>query len=164
LDFVNAMMFSRHLKPGYTLLPTLNVMEVEDPDYSEFNDTDFHFYPGSWQCQRSMRETKVRALQVWADMSGFAPKIVLLILSGSERWDGCVWQTESRSPFRHSPETITGNMGIQLTWQRPLGTWADYLKMECKTLQERFQSLAQLKTYRPGLQGRMYVSSVERTS
>jgi hypothetical protein len=157
------MMFSRHLKPGYTLLPSANVMEVEDPDYSEFNDTDFPFYPGSWQCQRSMRETKVRALQVWADMSGFAPKITVLILSGSERWDGCVWQTESQAPFRHSPESITASTGIQLIWQRPLGTWTDYLNAECKMLQERYHSLSWLKTYRAGLQGRLYVSAVEES-
>jgi hypothetical protein len=164
LGFIDAVVFSRHLKPGYTLLPSAVVMEVEDPDYSEFNDTDFHFYPGSWQCQRLMRETKVRALQIWADMSGFAPKITLLILSGSERWNGCVWQTESRTPIRHSPESITGNMNVQLIWQRPLGTWTDYLKLECKTLQERYNSLAQLKTYRAGLHGRAYYSIAEEES
>ncbi|KIW03965.1 uncharacterized protein PV09_04799 [Verruconis gallopava] len=161
LDFIDAMVFSRHLKPGYTLLPSANVMEVEDPDYSKFNETDFHFYPGSWQCQRSMRENKVRALQVWADMSGFSPKITLLIMSGSERWDGCVWETESLAPFRHSPESITATTSVQLIWRKPLGTWTDYLKAECKTMQERYQSLAQLKVYRTGRSGHIYVSPTE---
>jgi hypothetical protein len=155
LDFNSAMMFSRHLKPGYTLLPSAIVMEVEDPDYSEHNHTDFHFYPGSWQCQRVKKDTKARALQVWADMSGYMPKITLLILSGSDRWDGYVWQTESRAPFRHSPESITANTGVQLVWQKSMGTWTDYLKSECKELQARYHSMAAVKTFRPGLSGRM---------
>lgn len=155
LNFNAAMMFSRHLKPGYTLLPKPNVMEVEDPDYSENNLTDFHFYPGSWQCQRAQKDTKVRALQIWADMSGYSPKITVLILSGSDRWDGHVWVTESRSPFRHSPESITATTGVQLIWQRELGTWTDYLKSECQELHARYHSMAKVKTFRPGLSGRM---------
>lgn len=155
LDFDSAMLFSRHLKPGYTLLPSANVMEVEGPDYSEFNHTDFHPYPGLWQFQRAKKDSKVRALQVWADMSGYMPKITLLILSGSDGWDGYVWQTESRAPFRHSPESITANTGVQLIWQRSMGTWTDYLKSECKELHAKYHSMAQVRTYRPGLQGRM---------
>jgi len=76
LDYISNMMFSRHLKPGYTLLPSAKVMEVDDPDYSEFNDTDLHFYPGSFLTrQRPARDTKVRALQIWADLSNSSPKI-----------------------------------------------------------------------------------------
>ena len=155
LDFNGAMMFSRNLKPGYTLLPSANVMEVEDPDHSEFNHTDFHFYPGSWQCQRAKKDSKVRALQIWADMSGYSPKITLLILSGSDRWDGHVWLTESRSPFRHSPESITASTGVQLVWQQSLGTWTEYLKAEAKDLHAKYHSMAKVKTFRPGLSGRM---------
>lgn len=112
IDFLDVL-YSRHMKPGYTLLPSARVMDVEDPDYAEFNDTDLHFYPGSWQCNRVKREdTRVRALQVWADMSGFAPRITLLILSGSERWDGVVWLTEMRSGFdRHAVGHVGAEVG-----------------------------------------------------
>ena len=155
LDYYGAMMFSKNLKPGYTLLPFTKIMEVEDPDYSEFNDTDHHFYPGSWQCQRMQKDSKVRALQVWADMSGYSPKMTLLILSGSERWDGHVWLTESRAPFRHSPESITASTTVQLVWQKSLGTWIDYLQTEAKELHTNYHSMARVKTFRPGLSGRM---------
>lgn len=155
INFNAAMMFSRHLKSGYTLLPSANVMEVEDPDYSENNLTDTTFYPGSWQCQKPIKETKIRVLQIWADMAGFSPKITVLILSGSDRWDGHVWLTESKSPFRHSPESITSDSGVQLVWQKSLGTWIEYLKSECIELQTRYHSMAAVKTFRPGLSGNM---------
>jgi len=153
IDWIDAMAFSRHMKPGYTLLPLAKVMEVEDPDYSEYNNTDLTYYPGSWQCQRPLKEHRVKALQIWVDLSASTPKITFLILSGSERWDGTVWLTETRAPYRHSVESM--NQGVQLVWMQPVGSWTEYLKAECKSLQENYLTHPQYKSYRSG--GRVWM-------
>jgi hypothetical protein len=148
IDWTDAMVFSRSLKPGYTLLPTAKVMEVEDPDYSPFNNTDLTNYPGSWQCRRPTREHKVKALQVWADLSTYTPKVTLLLLSGSDRWDGTVWLTETRAPYRHSVESMTQD--TQLVWIRPMGSWTDYLKSECKLLRDNYLIMPKYEIFRSG--------------
>jgi hypothetical protein len=153
IDWIDAMVFSRTMKPGFTLLPSAKVMMVEDPDYSEYNNTDHTYYPGSWQRQRPAREQNVRALQIWADLSTSSPKITLLLLSGSDRWDGTVWSTETHAPYRHSVDSMTKE--TQLVWIRPLGSWTDYLKSECKLLQKNHQDLPRYKTYRSG--GRVWL-------
>ncbi|QDS72957.1 hypothetical protein FKW77_008529 [Venturia effusa] len=156
IDWTDAMVFSRAMKPGLTLLPHATVMLVEDPDYSNHNNTDHTYYPGSWQCQRPAKEQNVRALQVWADLSTSSPKITLLLLSGSDRWDGQVWETETYAPYRHSVDSL--NRETQLVWLRPMGSWTDYLKSECRLLQENHRALPSLKTYRSG--GRVWLRQV----
>lgn len=153
INWTDAMVFSRAMKPGLTLLPNAKVMLVEDPDYSEYNNTDHTCYPGSWQHQQPAKEQNIRALQVWADLSSPSPKITLLLLSGSDRWDGTVWETETRAPYRHSVDSLTQE--TQLVWIRQLGSWTDYLKSECKLLQENHKSLPRYKTYRSG--GRVWL-------
>jgi hypothetical protein len=153
IDWTDAMVFSRAMKPGLTLLPHAKVMMVEDPDCSEYNNTDHTYYPGSWQRQRPAKEQNVRALQIWADHSTSSPKITLLLLSGSDRWDGTVWLTETHAPYRHSVNSLTQE--TQLVWIRPMGLWADYLKSECKLLQQNHKSLPRYKTYRSG--GRVWL-------
>lgn len=151
IDWTDAMVFSRAMKPGLTLLPHAKVMMVEDPDYSEHNNT--LYYPGTWQRQRPAKEQSVRALQIWADLSTSSPKITLLLLSGSDRWNGHVWETETQAPFSRSVDSLTRD--TQLVWLRPMGSWTDYLKSECRLLQENHKTLPNYKTYRSG--GRVWL-------
>lgn len=154
IDWTDAMIFSRAMKPGLTLLPHAKVMMVEDPDYSKYNNPYPTYYPGSWQHQRPVKEQRnVRALQIWADLSTSSPKITLLLLSGSDRWDGQVWETKTHAPFNHSVDSLTRD--IQLVWLRPMGSWTDYLKSECRSLQENHKALPNYKTYRSG--GRVWL-------
>jgi len=148
IDWTDAMVFSRAMKPGFTLLPQAKVMMVEDPDFSEYNNTDHTYYPGSWQRQRPAREQNVRALQIWADLSTSSPKMTLLLLSGSDRWDGTVWETETALVDSLTRET-------QLVWIRRMGSWTDYLKSECRLLAANHQDLPRYKAYRSG--GRVWL-------
>jgi hypothetical protein len=150
LDWVDAMTFSRHLKPGYTLLPSSNVVIVEDPDFTLYNNQNQLHYPGSFQKTRPKTSNRVRALLVWADLSSYTPKLTILILDGSDHWDGYVWLTETRSP-RFDAE----NDELGLNWLEPLGSWTGYLEKECKALRENHGTLPQYKSYRSG--GRVWM-------
>jgi hypothetical protein len=146
IDWVEAMTFSRHMKPGYTLLPAMDVLNVEDPDYSNFNHQNLLHYAGSFQKSRPTQSNNVKALPVWADLSSYTAKITLLILEGSDRWDGTVWLTE-----KMSPGTVEGtNEEVALTWIEPLGSWVEYLEKECKSLRENNCTLPQFRTFRRG--------------
>jgi hypothetical protein len=152
LDWVDGMTFSRHLKPGYTLLSTSRVINCEDPDKSVHNSHNQLHYSGSWQKTRPTQSRPVRALLVWADLSGYCPRITLLILDGSDHWDGTVWLTETMSPRF---EATSSHAEVGLMWIEPLGSWTSYLENECKALRRRFLTLPQYKSYRSG--GRVWM-------
>jgi hypothetical protein len=154
IDWVEAMTFSRHHKPGYTLLPMMKVLSVEDPDCTIYNSQNHLHYAGSWQKARPTQSSEVRALLVWADLSGYTPKITLLILDGSQHSDGKVWLTETMSP-----RSIEGdNEEVGLTWIEPLGSWTQYLENECKSLRENHRTLSQFRSFRSG--GRVWTRQV----
>jgi hypothetical protein len=146
IDWVDAMTFSRHMKPGYTLLPEANVLNVEDPDYTMFNRQNLLHYAGSYQKSRPTQSNKVRALLIWADLSSYTAKLTLLILDGSDCWDGTVWLTEKMSPG----SVVGTNEEVALTWIEPLGSWVEYLERECKSLGENHRTLPQFRTFRRG--------------
>lgn len=156
IDWVDAMSFSRHMKPGYTLLPRGLVRTVEDPDYSAHNNQNTLHYAGSWQRSRPIQSKEVKALLLWADLSGYAPRITLLILDGSDRSDGVVWLCEIMS--QRYLELGTDEKELGLTWIEPLGSWATYLGKECRALQERYRTLPQYRMFRSG--GRVWSRQV----
>jgi hypothetical protein len=155
ISWEEAMTFSRHMKPGYTLLPAKIVLNVEDPDYTVHNRQNLLHYAGSFQKSRPTQSKRVRALLIWADLSGYTPKITLLILDGSDSWDGTVWLTEKMSPGSSVEGT---NDEVGLIWIEPLGSWVEYLETECKSLNENHRTLPQYRSYRSG--GRVWTRQV----
>ncbi|KAF2421021.1 hypothetical protein EJ08DRAFT_738428 [Tothia fuscella] len=144
IDWADAMSASRHLKPGYTMLSQCNVVNVEDPDYSLHNKQHQLHYPGSYMKTPSKQKNLVRALLVWTDQSRYTPRITLLILDGTDQWDGHVWLTETST----RPKGDNGE--LSLDWIEPLGSWTCFLEDEGKLLRENNRSLPHYKVYRRG--------------
>lgn len=157
IDWVDGMCFSRHMKPGYTLLPSGQIEELRFPALRG-NDIRVLRMDRRWRETLGWAEPdennciRVKALQIWVNWSSGEPEVTWLILNGAGKWNGSVWSTQPQSRPQFGVQSVIdiGRVSI-LSWDRKIAdSWLDYLAAEWSSLQFRLDCLPLFKGFRMG--------------
>lgn len=155
INWVDAMCFSRHMKPGYTLLPSCQIEELRFPALRG-NDARVLRMDRKWREALGWAEPddsnciRVKALQIWVNWSSGEPEVTWLLLSGAGKWNGSVWWTQPQARFGVQSVSDIGRIST-LTWDRKItDSWLDYLAAEWSSLQDRYDCLPHFKGFRMG--------------